>query len=60
MAPLSSEEIREKARELFVKRGQEAVTFAEWEAVGHEDAGRWDEARLWRMIAGTVLGMIDA
>jgi len=59
MAPLSSEEIREKARELVARRGDSAVTFAEWEAIGHEDAGRWDEARLWRMIAGTALGMID-
>lgn len=59
MASLSSEEIREKARELVVRRGPTAVTFAEWEAVALEETGRWDEARAWRMIAGTVLGMID-
>lgn len=60
MSGISPEEIREKARELVSRRGPAALTIAEWEVVAMEESGRWDEARIWRMIAGTVLGMIDA
>jgi hypothetical protein len=59
MALPSPEEIREKARELVARQGLGALTYAEWEVIAHEENGRLDEARLWRMIAGTVLGMID-
>jgi hypothetical protein len=59
MPRISEADVRAKARELLAKSGEGALTVAEWEADMLEEAGDWDQARIWRMVAGTVLAMID-
>lgn len=59
MHSLSADEVRERARELVARLGEAALTHAEWEADVLEEAGRLEEAKLWKMIAGTILAIIE-
>ena len=56
----SSEAIRALAKDLVWRHGEASVTFAEWHAVASEEAGRREEATRWRMIAGTIVAMIES
>jgi hypothetical protein len=55
----SSDDLRERARNLIASHGEVAVTLAEWESLALEEAGRLEEARQWRMVAGTIMAMIE-
>jgi hypothetical protein len=55
---LSADELRNQARALVAQHGDSALTLAEWKADMLEEAGRRDEARLWWMIAGTIMAII--
>jgi hypothetical protein len=55
----SADQLREQARELVARLGDSALTFAEWKADALEEAGNLDEARVWKMIAGTVMAIIE-
>lgn len=59
MPRISEADVRDKARELLTKSGEGAIMVAEWEADLLEEAGDWAQARIWRMVAGTVMAMID-
>ena len=59
MHALSADQLRERARALVARFGEAALTFAEWQADALEDAGRLEEARVWKMIAGTVMAIIE-
>jgi len=59
MHALSADQLRERARDLVARLGEGALTFAEWKADVLEEAGRLEEASVWKMIAGTVMAMIE-
>lgn len=59
MHALSADEMRERARELVARLGDAALTFAEWKADALEEAGRLEEASVWKMIAGTIMAIIE-
>jgi len=56
----SSEAIRALAKDLVWRHGEASVTIAEWQAVASEEAGRREEATRWRIIAGTIVAMIES
>ena len=56
----SSEALRALAQDLVWRHGEASVTFAEWQAVASEEAGRREEATRWRMIAGTIMAMVES
>ena len=59
MHALSADQLRERARALVARFGEAALTVAEWEADVLEEAGRLEEARVWKMIAGTIMAIIE-
>lgn len=59
MQALSVDELRSRARALVARHGAGALTLAEWKADEFEEVGRRDEAKQWRMIAGTIMAIID-